>query len=111
MDIEFTCTTNRDICMINTADFCLSNGTSITIDRDNTEWSIEGNTLSMTFKNCYLWGINGFNIFDGSSLVYLTDYGTEEFRKLVEDSTVFLELEDDAPYDDYKVEVTGFSII
>lgn len=97
MRIEFTAKTNRKICMINTATFALASGGTVTIDRDCTEWSVEKGILSMTWRDCYLWEINGVNIFDEPF------YPNEDIAELMKGAKFLkFDLEDDAG-SDYKV--------
>ncbi len=103
MRIVFECKKNKNYCMVNTTIFHLKNGTTITIDRKCTEYGIDDNgNLEMNWSECYIWAINGRNIF-GGNYAYLED--AFETLELLKDATVELELEDDAPDEDYKVEV------
>ena len=107
MRISFKCKTNRDYVAINTAKFILSTGSTITIDRDTTEWDIDKNTreLTMVWKHCYLWAIDGNNIFTEGA--YITDGAN--FEDLVADARVMLLVEEDAD-DDYEVDVLDWSV-
>lgn len=40
---------------INGAFFKLYTGITVFIDRESTEYTIEGNTVDMIWKNCYIW--------------------------------------------------------
>ena len=122
MRISFTCTTNKPYTRINTAVFTLKNGTTVTVDRDESDFLNEpseeaGNPreLTMDWVGCYIWAINDCNIF-GSNGFHLYDVDAiEEFKSLVQDAAVSFELEDDAPDDDdtdipYEVNIKGYSI-
>ena len=106
MRITFTCTTNKEYVAINTLIFTLPNETTITVDRDITEYDIVDGKLTMDWNDCYLWAINDCNIF-----THMCDAGfyidkeecIEEFKKLVENATINFDLEDDAD-EDYVVE-------
>ena len=106
MRISFECRTNKNYVAINTAKFVLSNGLSITVDRDTTEYGIEDGILTMTWKHCYLWAINGHYLFDKEA--YLTD--ASAFEDLIGDAKVVFELEDDVEDRDYKVECVDYYI-
>lgn len=101
MRIEFTAKTNRKVCMINNATFVLAGGGTITIDREDTEYSINKGILRMTWRNCYIWEINGVNIF--SEPVFPND----DIEKLMKGARFLkFNLEDDAG-PDYKVTNVG----
>ena len=109
MKISFKCKTNKDYCAINTAKFVLPNGTTLTIDRTRTEWSIVNqNTgeLIMTWFCCYLWAINDNNIFTDE--VYNLE--ADNFADLVADARVIFELEEDIEDEDYEVDVLEWGI-
>ena len=106
MRITFNCKTNKDYVAINAVKFVLPIGMTITIDRTNTEWDIEGSNLSMTWHGCYLWAINGNNIFTDET--YITD--SSGFEDLVADSKVVFELEDDIEDRDYEVICLNYTI-
>ena len=97
MQLTFTAKTNKDYVMINTAEFRLKDGTLLTIDRDETRYSIENGILQMEWTGCYLWEINSINIFNEPA------YLNEDSIKLFEAAELFkLNLEDDAD-SDYEV--------
>ena len=96
MDIMFKCATNKNFVAINTLSLILPNGTKLTIDREETEYDIEGSRLDMTWRNCYIWAIDGYNIFgdEGSPI------GGTEFKSLLHAvSSYYFELEEDAGED------------
>lgn len=105
MRISFRCKTNRDYCAINVAEFILPSGTTLTVDRTRTEWSIDGENLTMTWYGTYLWAINGNTIFTDET--YITD--SSGFEDLVADARVLFLVEEDAD-DNYEVDVLDWSI-
>ena len=105
MRIEFKGTTNKDYVMVNTAKFRLKNGSVITIDRDETEYTVEDGKIDMLWRGCYLWAIDDFNITGDDA--YITD--AKEFMALVNDAKLELELEDDAD-EDYWVHIEDMII-
>ena len=90
MKLEFAAKTNKPYAMINAAVFRLKTGGTITVDRDTTEYDIEDGKLSMTWRNIYIWEINGENICDEPI------YPSENLIPLLEGAKVELILEDDA---------------
>jgi len=104
--IAFKCRTNLNICMINTAKFILPNGTVLTVDRTDTEYTAENGLLNMTWKNCYLWAINDCCIF-GDYLAYLDM--PRDMNDLLKGTKVEFEIEDDAPLN-YKVDCIWYCI-
>lgn len=112
MRIEFTGTTNKDYVMINTAKFKLKSGSVITVDRGETDWSIDNGRLEMEWLGCYIWAIDDMNIFDQEDEYghpVNTYYAMTEFKKLVEGAELKLELEDDAD-EDYEVKIESWNI-
>lgn len=104
MKISFTAATNKEYVMINTAEFDLQCGIRVTVDRDETEWSIKDGILEMEWNGCYLWEINGINISDGP--VYLNESAPELFKGAV---LAGFNIEDDAD-ENYTVTGIRFSI-
>jgi hypothetical protein len=104
MNIDFTAKTNRPYCMINTAKFKLKNGSVITLDRKETDWSIHNNILSMSWKNVYIWEIDGCSIFD-----YEVPVNNELWPLLNDANLLALETEDDAD-SDYSVTEISYSL-
>ena len=100
MGICFEGTTNKNYLMVNTATFHLKDGGTITIDRKETEYEINDNALSMIWRNCYLWAINGYHVFNSE----FCNLDREEMVELLKDAKVTLELEDDAD-EDYTVDI------
>lgn len=95
--LEFTGTTSIvNMCAINMASFKLSNGETIYIDRDTTEFSCDRDgSFSMIWRNCYIWN---------SSLgaIYLDP---EKDLELIKGSKLIcMEVEDEAP-ENYNVHV------
>ena len=97
MRITFKCRTNKDYVAVNTAKFILPTGSTITVDRDNTEWDVQDGELTMVWRHCYIWAIDGNNIFTEGA--YITDGAN--FEDLVADARIVLELEDDTDEDYY----------
>ena len=108
MRIGFKCKTNKDYCAINTAKFILPSGTTLTVDRTRTEWSIDGEDLTMTWYCCYLWAINNNTLFVDEA--YITD--ADGFEDLVYDARVQFEVDEDVDDfdEDYEVDVLDWSI-
>lgn len=97
MRIEFECKTNKPYVMINTLQ-CRTDKGMLTIDRDETEYTIEDDgTMSMTWNGCYLW--------DGEDIHYLSKCKAKELVQAIQ--SVEFELEDDAD-DDYTVEMEAY---
>ena len=107
MRISFKCKTNKDYCAINVAKFILPNGTILTVDRTRTEWDINNVTgeMEMTWYCCYLWAINGHNIFTDET--YITD--VRGFEDLIADARVMLLVEEDVD-EEYEVDVLDWSV-
>ena len=104
MRLEIYGKTNHDYCMVNTAIFHLKDGGTITIDRDTTEYvtqPIAGGeyNLSMLWRGCYLWAINGRSFIKTENDRGIYQFDSEELTKLLEGATLELELEDDADED------------
>lgn len=104
MNIEFTAKTNKSYCMINTVTFRLPEGTTLTIDREITDYSIEDGELSMVWEHCYIWEINGVNIFDREFPLNSDAASLLETAELI-----CVDLEDDAD-PDYYVRDIRFSV-
>ena len=110
MRIHFTCTTNKPYIAINNLVFTLPNGTSITVDRDETEHDIEGTEVFMTWNTCYLWAINDCNIFGAEGKYIKGAYELSEFKRLIQNATYHFELEDDVEDEDYRVTIEELTI-
>lgn len=99
MNIDFVCNTNHDYVRINTLKVQLPSGTIITIDRDHTEFSINEDELGMTWYGCYIWAVDGYDIFGFHGC---HDVNVEELNNLImSGANVFFELEDDVDSDYY----------
>lgn len=99
MRIEFSAKTNKDYCMINTATFYLKEGGSVTLDRDNSFYSIVDGKLEMEWEGIYIWEVNEECIFiNCPNLIY----PGSDLVSLLEGAYVKLNLEDDAD-EDYAV--------
>ncbi len=108
MRINFIAGTNKDYVAINTCIFTLKNGTEITVDRQETNYTINGKELAMTWSGCYLWAINGLNVFDGKPPK--SECQDEESIRLLQSAvSARFELEDDAD-EDYYVGIAECSI-
>jgi len=108
MRLEIYGTTNHDYCMVNTAIFHLEDGGTITIDRDETEYSISPNddgtyNLSMLWNGCYLWAINDKTVIESESDGRVYNLNSWSLARLLECATLELSLEDDAPDQDYQI--------
>lgn len=111
MRVYFECKTNKPYMMINTATFHLADGGTITLDRQETEFSVTDDRLEMLWKGVYFWAINERNIFSSSGFFPdVDDYTLDELKKLFRSAKVELNLEDDAPDEDYEVKVISFYI-
>ena len=117
MRISFTCTTNKPYTMINTLVFTLKNGTTITVDRDNTDFTNEPaddprqpGKLTMDWNGCYIWAINEKCVFGPEGCHIYDDEAIEEFKALIHGADVQFELEDDAPDEDYWVTIESLVI-
>lgn len=113
MRLSFVCKLPNGTCglespHISEAKFRLPTGSEIIIDRDQTDYTMEDDYLSMEWRGCYLWAIDDNFIFDEPTAYLNVSDGT----KLLEDAElVELMVEDDAAFDadgDYKVEVTSW---
>lgn len=96
--IAFEGTTNKDYLMVNTAKFRYPNGREVTIDRNETYYTIENGKLSMEWRACYFWDENG--------AVFLTD---KDYDELENAELIELELEEDADAD-YVVEINNWAV-
>lgn len=102
MTLNFTAKTNKDYCRINTATFRLKSGGTITLDRDATRFSVNGDVLDMTWTGVYVWEVNGRHIFDSYNPRELYVDG-EELCKIIDwAAPIDFDLEDDAD-EDYEV--------
>lgn len=104
VSINFTAKINKDYCMINTAKFHLKNGGTVTIDRENTIFSIENGNLSMTWNEIFIWAINDECIFCQNT------YPSYEIVKLLDGAWVEFDYEDEA-VEDYQVSNIKWSIL
>lgn len=59
MRIAFTGKTNKNYVAINTITFSLKKGGTLTVDRTETDYTIANGVLSMEWRGCYIWEING----------------------------------------------------
>lgn len=106
MNISFRCRTNKDYVRINTATFLLRNGSTVTVDRDQTlyDYDEETGNLSMTWEDVYLWEVNGFAVFDNPA------YVNEDFTGLMKGCTFLsFDIEDDVD-SDYEVTLVSCSL-
>ena len=99
MDIVFKCETNKNYVAVNTLELMLPKGIRLTIDREQTEYDIEGTTLNMTWRNCYLWSLNDFNIFGEEGCQINDEYAVEQFKELTKNAIPFFVTEDDTETD------------
>lgn len=99
MRIEFVCKTNKPYVMINTLQ-CQTDKGIITIDRDETEWTIEDDgTMQMVWSGCYVW--------DGEEMHYPDKRNVKMIAKTIR--TIEFELEDDADKD-YEIIISSYNI-
>lgn len=99
MNINFKCETNKDYVAINTLKVTLKDGGVLYIDRDTTEYDIEGTTLNMTWNNCYLWTLNGQNIFGEEGYHITEDTSIKEFKTLLKGANYEFFLDEDMDED------------
>ena len=105
MRISLRVRTNNEVPYINSLRFCKPNGTTLTVDRDRTEYRFikdlsNDGIMFLDFINCYLWAIDDHCIFeDASGHGYYLDSrnAIDEFIRWSSTAKVELELEDDAP--------------
>ena len=118
MIIKFKVQTNYPELYLNTARFILKNGTEIEVDRTATGYTPDikaDEPFQMEWHNCYLWSLNGYNIFgtgnnDGFHL--LNKCYEAEFEKMLkcEEASVDFWYEDEAP-GDYDCKVISWEIV
>lgn len=98
MKLYFNGTTNGEYIYINTISFRLMSGKIITIDRDESFYSINKDGLfTMEWKNIYIW--------DKEEPTYLYN---EKDLGLFKDALIeSVDIEDDAP-EGYTVKITGW---
>ena len=108
MRLYFVCKTNKNYVRINTVKFTLRNGTVLTIDRDETRFSIENGELLMEWRDCYIWKI-GDCFMDLVVNPHLANNAVKEIKALLSGATAEFEIEDDA-HVDYNVEIIGWGI-
>ena len=95
MRLSLKCNTSTGkVAYINTAIFHLKNGGTITIDRQETEVGYIDGKQESYWRGCYIWAINDENIFGEN---YFFEYSAEDLFRLLKDSTLELDLEDDQP--------------
>lgn len=103
MTITFKCHTNKDYVAVNTLKILRQHGAMITVDREYTEYSIEDGILTMTWRGCYLWALDGQNIFGSDGYRITDEYSLDEFKVLCNAALIDLELEDDVDEDYFVV--------
>ncbi len=97
MNIYFEGKTNYREIMVNNATFILKDGSKVTVDRDETGFSFNGNNkFEMQWSGIYIW--------DGEKGNYVEDESIFDGAILDE-----IEIEDDAPAD-YRLTVTKWSV-
>ena len=109
MNIQFKCKTNKDYVAINSLNVRLESGLTIIIDRKRTEYELttDGN-LDMTWKGCYLWGVNEYFVFDQGDAVFDDDC-QDSLVKLLAGSKVWFNYESEAD-EDYFCNIEGVII-
>lgn len=106
MRIYFECETNKGYVAINTLEITLPTGTTITVDRDTTEYDLNGD---MVWKSCYLWAIDGHNIF-GDGYRFKNSSDVKDFKELIKEATLEFTYDEDVADEDYKVTIKEISI-
>lgn len=101
MRMSFVCNTNKDYVMINTVKVTLASGSILTIDRKETEYSIDGDKLNMVWNDCYLWAIDDQHIFEDDGAWF---HNQEDIQQLFKGASIEFELEDDAD-ENYRVDI------
>ena len=93
-------------CNCNTAIFKLKSGDMITVDRDTTEFNDnKDGPYNMMWRETYLWGINGENIF------YEPAYMDNDAVRVFEDAEfVSFDLDDECEDIDYDFSGVTFSV-
>ena len=110
MTITFKCKTNKDYVAVNTLKIGRPYGAMITIDREYTEYSIEDGILTMTWRGCYLWAVDGQNIFGSDGYRITDEYSMDEFKALCNAAMWRdFELEDDVD-EDYFVTIDEMEV-
>ena len=109
MDITFKCATNKDYVAINTLVIKLRNGGVLQVDRDQTEYDIQGLDLNMTWRGCYLWTLNDENIFGEEGYHITEETSVEDFKELISNATYSFLLEEDMD-EDYIVQIRSMDI-
>lgn len=109
MRLSFECKLPNGACgltspYINYAKFRLPSGSIVTVDRQETDYNMDEDTLSMEWCDCYLWEIDDINIFDKEYPL-----GEDAVSLFSQAGLLELSIEDDAPAD-WKVNVVSWSV-
>ncbi len=108
MNIQFKCKTNKDYVAINSLNVRLESGLTIIIDRKRTDYELNDGKLDMTWKGCYLWGVNEYFVFDQGDAVF-DDGCQDSLVKLLDGSKVWFNYESEAD-EDYFCDIEGVII-
>ena len=109
MRIEFEAKTNWNECRINKAYFKAVDGSIIGVDRMYTDYDINDDDLSMDWRGCYIWEVDGCMPFasEKEALTVFNEYRMQQLLKGAEFQ--YFELEDDAP-ENYSVTDVTYAI-
>lgn len=108
MNIQFKCKTNKDYVAVNSLNVRLESGLTIIIDRKRTDYELNDGKLDMTWKGCYLWGVNEYFVFDQGDAVFDDDC-QDSLVKLLAGSKVWFNYESEAD-EDYFCDIEGVII-
>ena len=114
MKLKFICKTrpNEAKISINTLKITLKDGSVLCLDRDETDWlRTTTNEIIMWWDNCYLWSLNGQNIFGQEGYKITDEYSIEQFKELIEGATFEFFLEEDDIDEDYFITIKAVGII
>lgn len=109
MTLKFTCTTNKDYVRINTLKITKPHGAKLTVDRKYTSADFHDGKLYMIWDDCYLWALDGWNIFGDNGYEICDVYSVKEFKRLIQNAGLDFELEDDAD-EDYFVTIENMEV-
>lgn len=111
MKLRFEIKVNHDYIRINTLKVILKDGGVLYLDREQTNYmKTTANEYTMYWDNCYLWTLNGRNIFGQEGTQITDDYSIDEFEKLIEGAKFEFFLEEDDVDEDYKVDILDVRI-
>ena len=110
MRIEFSAHTNWNECRINKAYFKTVDGSIIGVDRMETDYDIDDDNLSMDWRGCYIWEVNGCSPFDSEeeALTVFTEYWMQQLLRGAE--FLCFELEEDEVPKNYSVDDVTYAV-